>query len=308
MSLPLSLPAEAFSLISKKEFSKISIQCHPNLEEPVCNFLFEGGCLGLEIRERGTALLIEGYSPPGSEGNALQGRFNTLAADLEELFPEIPRPKCRVSSLPDRDWQEKWKKSLKPLRVGTDLVIEPSWWRGKKLLKPGAVVVTIDPKTAFGSGHHPSTRLALIALRERVKPGHRVLDYGCGSGLLAIYAAKLGASMVLGIDSDPEAVVCAEENVVQNRVEKIVRIRSHPRTVKRRYYDITVANIDIVTLTKLAPRIIGALREGGVVIFSGILEDQRSLMSKLWRQSGLRTLKILREGEWIAPVGRKVGG
>lgn len=254
------------------------------------------------------ALLIEGYSPPGREGNALQGQFNTLAANLKELFPEIPRPKCRVGSLPDRDWLEKWKKSFKPLIVAPDLVIQPSWWRGKKLPKPGAVVVTIDPKTAFGSGHHPSTRLALVALGERVKPGHRILDYGCGSGILAIYAAKLGASEVLGIDNDPEAVVCAKENVVQNRVEKSVRVRTHPRTVKRGYYDIAVANIDIVTLTKLAPRIIGALREGGVVIFSGILENQRSLMSKMWRQSGLRTLKVLREGEWIAPVGKKVGG
>ena len=293
-------------MASQRKFLKISIDCHPTLEEAVCNFLFENGTLGLEVEEtekRGT--VIHAFFPEGKGTESVGSRFETLAENLQRLFPEIPKPEYEIAPFPDRDWQEKWKRSFRPLKISTDLIVQPSWWESQKPPGPGRIILKIDPKTAFGTGHHPSTKLCLLALKEVVKPKDRVLDYGCGSGILGIYAAKKGASQVLGIDNDPEAVDCAKENVVINEVAKTVKIRIGPKSVKRGYYDIAVANIDLATLTQLVTRIVGAVKPGGLLLFSGILSEESSSMRNLLNGVHVRILKTYQEDEWIAILGTR---
>jgi len=296
-------------LIAPGKFVKISVRCHPTLEEAVCNFLFEHGGLGLEIDETEEGKRsIQGFFPGRVNKKAVRNRFETLAENLRKTFPEIPKAKCQLTLLPDRDWQEKWKEDIKPLKISPGLIIRPSWWESNASPPDGRVILKIDPKTAFGTGHHPSTKLCLLALTDLVKPGDKVLDYGCGSGILGIYAAKMGASEVLGIDNNPEAIRCAKENVVINQVTRVVKIRTGAGPLKRSYYDIAVANIDLSTLTELAARIVGAVKPGGLLLFSGILSEESSSMRKVLRRVGARTLKTYQDGEWIATLGKTGAG
>lgn len=291
-------------MTSKRKFLKLSVNCHPALEEAICNFLFENGALGLEVEETEEGFgVIHGFFAGSKNIKAVRNRLEALVQDLQRVFPEIPKPEYEVALFPDRDWQEKWKRSFIPLKISPDLIVQPSWWESEEPLRSGGVILKIDPKTAFGTGHHPSTRLCLLALRGVVKRGDKVLDYGCGSGILGIYAAKKGASEVLGIDNKPEAIDCAQENVVINEVAKTVKIRTHPRSVGRDYYDIAVANIDLATLTGLAARIAGAVKRGGLLLFSGLLSEESSSIRKVLRTVGARTLKTYQEGEWIAILG-----
>jgi ribosomal protein L11 methyltransferase len=131
-------------------------------------------------------------------------------------------PKPRIRFLSEKDWAEAWKTHYDVLRVGRRLVIKPTWRDYDRL--PDDLVIELDPGMAFGSGLHPTTRLCLEALEDYLQPGTRVLDVGTGSGILAIAAARLGASQVLALDSDPLAVRVADENVVLNGVESVVRI------------------------------------------------------------------------------------
>ncbi len=291
-------------MASKRKFLKLSVNCHPALEEAICNFLFENGALGLEVEETEEGFgVIDGFFAGSKNFKAVRNRLEALVQDLQRIFPEIPKPEYEVALFPDRDWQEKWKRSFIPLKISPDLIVQPSWWESEEPLRSGGVILKIDPKTAFGTGHHPSTRLCLLALRDVVKLGDRVLDYGCGSGILGIYAAKMGASEVLGVDNKPEAIDCATENVVINEVTKTVKIRTHPRSVRRDYYDIAVANLDLATLTGLAARIAGAVKRGGLLLFSGLLSEESSSIRKLLRTVGARTLETYQEGEWIAILG-----
>lgn len=292
-------------MTSKGNFLKISVDCHPTLQEAISNFLFENGCLGLETEQAaGRAEVIQGFFAGGKNIKAVRNRLETLVQNLQRIFPEIPKPEYKVALFPDRDWQEKWKRALKPLKISTDLIVQPSWWESQKLSGSGRIILKIDPKTAFGTGHHPSTKLCLLALKEVVKPKDKVLDYGCGSGILGIYAAKKGASEVLGVDNNPEAVDCARENVVINEVAKIVKIRIRLKSVRRNYYDIAAANLDLATLTQLVTRIVGAVKRGGLLLFSGILAEEWSSMRKLLHSADVRIVKTYREGEWIAILGK----
>ncbi|MFQ5868965.1 MAG: 50S ribosomal protein L11 methyltransferase [Candidatus Zixiibacteriota bacterium] len=291
-------------MTSKRKFLKISVNCHPTLEEAICNLLFENSALGLEVEETEERFrAIHGFFAGSKNIKAVRNRFEALVQNLQRIFPEIPKPRCEVALFSDRDWQEKWKGDFKPLKISPDLIVQPSWWESQEPLRSGGVILKIDPKTAFGTGHHSSTKLCLLALREVVKPKDKVLDYGCGSGILGIYAAKKGASEVLGVDNNPEAVDCAKENVVINEVAKTVKIRIRPKSVKRGYYDIAVANIDLATLTQLITRIVGAVKPGGLLLFSGLLSEESSSIRKLLRTVGARALKTYQEGEWIAILG-----
>jgi ribosomal protein L11 methyltransferase len=291
-------------LTSKRKFLKISVNCHPTLQEAVCNFLFENGALGLGVEETEERFgVIHGFFAGSKNIKAVRNRLEALVQDLQRIFPEIPKPEYGLALFPDRDWQEKWKRSFIPLKISPDLIVQRSWWESQKPSGPGTIILKIDPKTAFGTGHHPSTKLCLLALREVVKPKDKVLDYGCGSGILGICAAKRGASEVLGVDNNPEAIDCATENVVINEVAKTVKIRTHPRSVRRDYYDIAAANLDLATLTQLVTRIVGAVKPGGLLLFSGLLSEESSSIRKLLRTVGARTLKTYQEGEWIAILG-----
>ena len=173
----------------------------------------------------------------------------------------------------ESDWRESWKKHFGVQRIGRALVVKPSWTQYR--LKGGEIVIEIDPGMAFGTGQHPTTAMCLRALEELVRPGMRVLDLGCGSGILAIAAAKLGAARVLALDIDPNAVRAARENAAANGVEPAIDVREGTLERGRLASDVRHHRRQHQRPHAGAPRArAGAQRcAGGALITSGFLED-----------------------------------
>lgn len=223
----------------------------------------------------------------------LQARLAALEIDVP-AGPLVERP------VEQHDWAEEWKRFYHTLHVGKRLVVRPSWEAYEAA--PGEVVIVLDPGAAFGTGQHPSTRLCLAALEEEVHPGMRVLDLGCGSGILTVAAAALGAREVVGVDIDEEAARATVSNAVANGLEARVRAGkgslglSWPWAAEASAgaFDLVVANISAAVLTSLLPEIAAALRPGGRLIGAGFIAAASDEVSAAARATGLA---LLREAE-----------
>ena len=177
-------------------------------------------------------------------------------------------PDYRAEPVGDEDWVRLSQAQFEPIRISDKLWIVPSWAMAPD---PHAVNLVLDPGLAFGTGSHPTTRLCLQWLERTIRGGERVLDYGCGSGILAIVALRLGAREALGVDVDPLALVAARANAARNRVDaRFVNTETTPDFQA----DLVAANILANPLIRLAPLLAGYLRKGGRIALSGILEAQ----------------------------------
>jgi ribosomal protein L11 methyltransferase len=179
-----------------------------------------------------------------------------------------PKRGFDVERVADRDWVRATQSQFQPVRLSSRLWVVPSWHAPPD---PGAINLIIDPGLAFGTGTHPTTRLCLNWLDANLRGGETVLDYGCGSGILAIAAVKLGALRSVGVDIDPAALLAARHNAMQNQAD--VRFEDAHESVSSRY-DIVLANILASPLQLLAPLLGCAVRSGGRIVLSGILEHQ----------------------------------
>jgi ribosomal protein L11 methyltransferase len=207
-----------------------------------------------------------------------------------------PGPAFRVERLEDEDWVRRTQSQFAPLAVGRRLWIGASWHAAPT--EPRAIV-RLDPGLAFGTGSHPSTRLTLAFLEAAICGGERVLDYGCGSGILAIAAAKLGAGVVDGVDIDPEALETAAANAADNQV----RLGCYStEDLPSGQYDVVVANILAQPLIALAPLLCGRLKPGGRIALSGILDSQAAEVAQAYGEVGAQTSRV--EDGWALVEGR----
>ncbi|MGE5641065.1 MAG: 50S ribosomal protein L11 methyltransferase [Clostridia bacterium] len=177
-------------------------------------------------------------------------------------------PPAQLGRVDDEDWVRRTQSQFQPLQVGERLWVGPTWHEPPAGM---AAVVRLDPGLAFGTGSHPSTRLVLAFLEAAIRGGESLLDYGCGSGILAIAAAKLGAARVDGVDIDPEALQTAAANAQANGVRLQLAL---PEETLRAEYDIVVANILAQPLIVLAPLLAAHTAKGGRIALSGILSAQ----------------------------------
>lgn len=247
--------------------------------------------------------IVKGYLRPGPEAARIQ-RSARLAVDAAPLTSEASWRDAAV--LREESWRDAWKKHFGLQRIGEAIVIRPSWVSYK--LKRGEVVIDIDPGMAFGTGQHPTTAMCLRALEELVESGASVLDLGCGSGILAIAAAKLGATQVLAIDIDPQAVAAARENVASNGVAEVVTVREgtlEPGVEPPERFDIVVANISGLALERLAPAIGASLGEGGRLVASGFLEDAVDSLEDAFTAAGILPERVIEDGIWRSIVARR---
>lgn len=188
-------------------------------------------------------------------------------------------PAHRIESLADNDWVRLTQSQFDPIRISPRLWIVPTWHTPSD---PGAVNIVLDPGLAFGTGSHPTTRLCLRWLDEHLQGGENLLDYGCGSGILAIAALKLGATRATGVDVDSQAVIASRDNAIANQVENA---RFYlPNDAPQDSYDVVVANILTNPLRLLAPLLANAARQGGRIVLSGILEEQAQDVMDIYRQ------------------------
>lgn len=294
---------------------ELSIDTPAEFVEPLTQVFTEHGEGGVAIELPAGHNPDEGESAPVPErvtvttyiphDNRLEGRYARIDTAVRLIAHVGDVSALRVRVVEEEEWQDAWKEHFHALHVGTRTVIVPTWRTYEP--RENDVVVTIDPGMAFGTGHHPTTRMCLELLERHVVPGDRVLDLGCGSGILSIAAAMLGASDVLGLEIDPIAASVAERNVRENGVQDTVKTDEatlpHPQTVPDGY-DLLVANVSSKVITELAEHIVGVVRSGGTLIFSGILDKQRTEVIERMAALGVRFEDGLVDADWVALVGR----
>ena len=232
----------------------------------------------------------------------------TVRRALRDLDSAIERP-LRTRTVRDEAWAESWKRHFPVLRIGL-IVVRPSW----RAYRPrvGDVVIDLDPGMAFGTGQHETTRMCLLALEERIMHGMKVLDAGCGSGILSIAAARLGAGRVDAIDIDPIAVRATKENAARNGVQRIVQAAegslgeawpfAAPAAGR---YDLVLANLSSRLVQELAAPIVDALRPGGVALVSGLIAEHEASCREAIVSAGGEAIEAREDGEWRLLVVRR---
>ena len=259
--------------------------------------LWELGADGLEERDE-TTLLRE--SAPGQV--VVIAAFSDEAAAqyaLKELREEYAAEIIYVAS---EDWATEWRRGFSAQRIGKRLLLHPSWEPAQS--EPGDVVLTIDPENAFGSGDHETTRLVLQMLEQRVAGGERVLDVGCGSGVLSIAAVRLGAAAAVAIDVDEDALDVARRNAEINGVASRIETSARPLQDIDGAYDIVLANIETRVLIHMPNELQARIAPGGILVLSGILRGERDEL--LAAYAPMRLEECLEDGEWCACLLRPV--
>lgn len=273
--------------------------------------LMELGCAGITVAERALDTFeppdpdeeearptIRAYFPPG-DLEALRHQVYATLAELASMIPGLPLELPEGRTLATEDWAHGWQQHFPPLRVGTRLLIRPSW--SDEPSGEAAVVLTLDPGRAFGTGTHATTALCLeviACLADAAEPPRRVLDVGAGSGILAMAAAVLGAPEVVACEIDAEACQVAAENVAANGLQHSVTVTTSPIEALPGRFDLVLANILAGENIRLAPHFLAHLAPGGHLALSGILVEQEPQVTAAFGRLPLTLITIDRRDEW----------
>ena len=316
------------------EWKRFTIHTTEEAEEPVTALLAELGIEAVEVTDKRPFSAEESgglYGDvvpemPEDDHLAELSFYMEEDADCDSLLKElrsrlealrntmdIGSGRIEESVTREEDWINNWKDYFHSFRVD-DILIRPSWELDKTEAGDASMVLEIDPGTAFGTGAHESTQLAIRALRKYLKSGDSFLDIGTGSGILGIIALKSGASEVFGTDLDPNTLPAIEENLEANGLSdsNFVRVLGNiadDQAVREAagfaHYDVVAANIIAEILSDITPQVPAHLKEGGYYITSGILEGHEDIVISAAEKAGLRVTEINRLGEWMSIVFRK---
>ncbi len=226
-----------------------------------------------------------------------------------QAFGLRPIGELRTRIVQEADWADAWKAYFPVMRIGRRLVIRPTWRRHRR--EPGDVVLALDPGMAFGTGLHPTTRLCLAGVEDLADRGvladARVLDVGCGSGILAIAALKLGAARAVGVDTDPIAIEASAANARRNAVTRRLRVRQGSLPSGDQPFDVVLANLIAGVLVTLSAALHDELRRGGTIIASGIFVDREAEVVDAFAAVGLVVVGRSAEGDWVALEAVRLG-
>ena len=262
------------------------------------------------IPDDGTAF-INFYLEEGEDKDAVLAKVLEELAGMRE-FVDLGPCTIEESQTEDVDWVNNWKQYFHQFYVD-DILIIPSW----EQVKPedeGKMIVHIDPGTAFGTGMHETTQLCIRQIKKYVTDTTRILDVGCGSGILGMLALKFGAAYAVGTDLDPCAIDATHENMKENGVPKeqyevmignIIDDKAIQDQVGYACYDIVAANILADVLVMLTPVIVSQLKPGGIYITSGIIDDKEEVVKQAVADAGLELLDVTYQGEWVCVTARK---
>jgi len=297
---------------------ELVLLCPGELAESLSDALLASGALSVCVEDADLDTDAEQplFGEPGSELNSQAWTRNNLivlladGADPEQLlalalqdFESIQEMPRYLRDVPDADWVRLTQSQFGPIAVGERILIIPSWHADQMLNTPelGRIAIELDPGLAFGTGSHPTTHLCLEWLADCLPENSTVLDYGCGSGILAIAASMLGASRVVGVDIDEQAVQSARDNAQANRVSLESLL---PDGLRDGLFDVVVANILSNPLKVLAPMLAGRVRSGGQLILSGVLQRQAEEVIAAYAHWLPMSVWQARDG-WVCLAGQK---
>ncbi|KHK50563.1 ribosomal protein L11 methyltransferase [Ralstonia sp. A12] len=281
--------------------------------EALSEALFDLGALSVSVEDADADTPEEQplFGEPGHEPTRLAwNRSRVVALLADDADPALlvaaaaneiklsPIPAYTVREVEEQDWVRVTQSQFEPIHIGEHIWVVPSWHDAPE---PDAVVLELDPGLAFGTGSHPTTRLCMEWLEQHVQPEERTLDYGCGSGILAIVAKKLGAGETVGVDIDPNAVEASRYNAERNHVEATFAL---PDDAPEGTFDLVVANILSNPLKLMSAMLCARVRPGGRLILSGVLERQAEEVAAAYASAIPLTVWRARDG-WVCLHGVK---
>tara|TARA_B100000035_G_C20913200_1_gene514938 strand:+ start:36 stop:935 length:900 start_codon:yes stop_codon:yes gene_type:complete len=298
-------------LSAAAEWQELHFTARKDQIEPLEDWLFARGALSVTLEDEADQPLLE----PGPGETPLWDavRLTALFAGHEDLTPllgEVPPELCTQAPsvavpVADREWTRVWEDQFHPLQMGERLWICPSWTPPPD---PDAVNILLDPGLAFGTGTHPTTAMCLRALDADLPPGKRVVDYGCGSGILGIAAVRLGAAAVLGVDNDPQAITASRDNARRNEVPDttfpVVLSQDNLVATWQASANWVVANILAGPLVTLAPVLTSLMVPGGRLLLAGLLADQAEAVIEAYAPKVALSIADQQE-EWVLLAGDK---
>lgn len=253
----------------------------------------------------GEDVVIKAYFHTESANDGLTGLIREKLTYISK-FLDIGKGYAGCSEVDDEDWATAWKKHYKPFHISDRIVIKPSW--EEYSAQEGEMIIELDPGMAFGTGTHETTRLCSQLLEKYVSAGDTVIDVGCGTGILSIAAAKLGASHITAVDIDEVAVRVTEENCRINGAEKdITALKGVLTDVPEIKADIIVANIIADVIIRIMDNMQYYLKNGGIIITSGIIRERKDDVLEAYAAGGFVPEALMELGEWVAIVFRWQG-
>lgn len=261
--------------------------------EKVSSYIFAMGCEGMNVREN--EIIVYYNQHKWSE----EVRF-ALVQYIQHFEPSFTENNIKISAMADQDWNQVWRENFRLLRLTNRIVVKPPWekYRGLK----GEIVVTINPKMAFGTGHHESTQLIIELLEKYIDPESSVFDVGTGSGILAIIAEKLGAEKIIAIDKDTNAIKNAHESLVLNKCKKIRLFPAIPEYLDYEEFDLVLANINRNELLKYAALFPLFMKINAKIILSGILLMDENIIIKTFLNNGFKLISKTAKKDWLSVV------
>ena len=254
------------------------------------------------LEHKGKVAVVKAYFAEEDNIEEILGYVNEKLVELKEMGIDLGEAKVEHEKMYEEDWANTWKQYYKPSKIGEKIVVKPIWEEYEQ--KEGELVVNLDPGMAFGTGTHETTRMCIQALEKYVKEESTVFDVGCGSGILAIAAAKLGAKLAVGVDLDPVAVESSIENVGYNNLNNIEILHGNLVEVIDGKADIVVANILAEIICILTDDVKRVMKDGGVFITSGIIHDRVDMVCEKFEATGFEVIEKNRDGEWNCIVAK----
>ena len=254
------------------------------------------------LEHKGKVAVVRAYFAEEDNIEDVLEYVNERLTELKEMGLDLGESKVEHEKMHEEDWANTWKQYYKPTKVGEKIVVKPIWEEYEA--KDGELVVDLDPGMAFGTGTHETTRMCIQSLEKYVKEDSTVFDVGCGSGILAIAAAKLGAKLAVGVDLDPVAVESSIENVGYNKLKNIEILHGNLVEVIDGKADIVVANILAEIICILTDDVKRVLKDGGVFITSGIIHDRVDMVCEKLEATGFEVMEKNRDGEWNCIVAK----
>lgn len=281
-----------------EKFIQLKISTDQQVNDLIVGFLSDVGAEGFV--EEATELSC--YFADRKWNPSFRTDVNEFLSNLKKQG-KISSFAIEVSEVRNQDWNRQWEDTVVPVEVTQNVAIKPSW---KEYNGDAGIVIEIDPKMSFGTGHHETTRMMIRLLEKFIKGGEKVFDIGTGTGVLAIAAVKLGAMSCVAIDNDDWSIENARENINKNGVsDKIQLIKGDLTSVPDSEFDIVVANLNRNTLLYIGNELSSRCAKGGVLLVTGVLTLDEEDITGCYVEKGFVSVEAIREAEWSALVFRR---